>query len=93
MTRIGAARATVPGHWSVTDRVKVRGRWVEVGTEISVRGERGRFRVLRYVTTTRGASWLDVRDAHGGWRSFRPDRVRRVHLGRTMRPAGDRVAA
>lgn len=60
----------------------VNRRVLRVGTEVSIRGERGRFRFLRAVETPAGAVWLDF---IGGpakaekWRSFHPERVRRVH--------------
>jgi hypothetical protein len=52
------------------------------GREFSVRGEVGRFRFVSHTITPDGREWID---AIGGktdiemWRSFRPDRIRRIH--------------
>lgn len=57
-------------------------RHVVPGTELSVRGERGRFRFHAYVTNAKGSTWVDVYGGPEGrpmWRSFAPDRITRVH--------------
>jgi len=72
--------------WTISHRLKVNGRPLEVGTEFSVKGERGRFRFMKYVKTESGKEWID---AWGGpkkseqWRSFRPNRIRVVHRIKT----------
>jgi hypothetical protein len=65
------------------------GRRVEVGTEVSIKGERGRFRFVEHVDTG-DAEWLSVfgpvGQEHRCVRSFRPERVKVVHTkvkGRT----------
>ena len=76
-------QAPPPG-WSISlTAVSPSGRHLEVGTEVSIRGERGRFRFMRHVVNhATGAEWMDF---WGGpkhayqWRSFRPDRIRTVH--------------
>lgn len=58
------------------------GRRVEVGTELSIVGERGRFRFFEHVVTDKGAEWLSVVGGTKGVRMFRafaPERVKRVH--------------
>lgn len=71
-----ATEAKIDGHAKLTE-----------GCEFSVRGLRGRFRFIRYVTTDRG-EWIDC---HGGpvgreaFRSFDPSRVSRVHRSKVMR--------
>lgn len=76
-----------PDHDPSQDWVKhteyvVKRRKLRVGTEVSIRGERGRFRFVQAVETPSGAVWLDF---IGGpakaekWRSFKPEQVRRVH--------------
>lgn len=71
-----------PQGWVISTEYRVNGRVLEPGTEVSITGERGRFRFVRHVINASGAEWLDV---VGGTnkvtmtRSFRPERVRRVH--------------
>jgi hypothetical protein len=68
--------------WIKQGQYVVNRRRLIRGTEVSIRGERGRFRFIQAVETPAGAVWLDF---IGGpakaekWRSFHPDRVRRVH--------------
>lgn len=67
--------------WEITTEIQINGRNVEPGTELKIKGERGRFRFIKYVVAPEG-SWIDV---WGGTkyaqqlRSFRLDRVARVH--------------
>lgn len=83
-------------HWSVAYAAKINGRHVTPGTELRIRGERGRWTFVRHVThTAKDVEWLDVRDRDGALRSFYVARVTRVHVARTARPAARtaRVAA
>lgn len=72
-----------PADWVESDEVTINGRTVTPGTELSIRGERGRFRFLRHVARPgRAVEWIDVWGGPKGsehLRSFRPDRVRTVH--------------
>jgi hypothetical protein len=58
------------------------GRHVAPGTELSVRGERGRYRFLAHVYTEAGCEWIDT---YGGppnreaFRSFSLARITTVH--------------
>lgn len=79
--------APLPPDWVESLEATVNGRILTPGTEVSIRGERGRFRFMKRVTRPeRGIEWLEF---WGGpkhseqWRSFYPDRVRRVHRIRT----------
>ena len=71
--------------WEVSHEMQINGRNVEPGTELKISGERGRFRFIKHVTTPT-TEWIDV---WGGtkyapaWRSFRLDRVKRVHYKNT----------
>lgn len=71
--------------WEVTYEMQINGRHVEPGTELKIQGERGRFRFIKHVLTST-AEWIDV---WGGpkhreqMRSFRTDRVKRVHYKNT----------
>lgn len=73
--------------WVVSEEIQINGRNVVVGTELSIVDERGRFRFLQHVQTPT-AEWIDV---IGGpekvrmYRSFRPERVKRVHWKNRMR--------
>lgn len=76
--------AAPPPDWEASTELKVHGRIVRPGTELSIKGERGRFRFIKYVRRpARGVEWIDVADADEHIRSFRPDRIRRVHTKAT----------
>jgi len=70
-----------------TDRVvetewQYNGRHVEPGVELSVKGERGRFRFVAHVLTDKGEEWIDCYggpDNREAFRSFRPERITTVH--------------
>lgn len=68
--------------WTVVTEYRVHGRLITPGSEVSVHGERGRFRFIKHVTTEAGVEWLDF---IGGpnkapmFRSFRSDKIKRVH--------------
>lgn len=64
------------------------GRRLHAGqTEVSIDGERGRFRFLAYVVGAKGTSWVEVRcDRTGHLRAFRPERIRTVHSKPKLRP-------
>lgn len=61
------------------------GRRLEAGGEFSVHGEPGRFRFVEHVVSASGAEWVT---GIGGprkvnvCRSFRPERIKRVHIKR-----------
>lgn len=71
--------------------VRVHGRDLEPGTEVSITGERGRFRFVRATTTSAERIVLDFIGGQAGhecWRSFYPERVKTVHrINRTRRNA------
>jgi hypothetical protein len=64
--------------WIKTPHLLANGRHIYPGTELSITGERGRFRFHQHVLTPDGREWIDC---FGGarWRSFRVDRIKRVH--------------
>jgi hypothetical protein len=67
--------------WVVTDQIQINGRYVSAGTELSILGERGRFIFIKHVQTPT-AEWIDVvggPERYRAYRSFRSDRVKRVH--------------
>ncbi|AYQ98525.1 hypothetical protein I5G71_gp39 [Mycobacterium phage Patt] len=62
--------------------VRVHGKVLTPGTEVSVRGERGRFRFVKASTTSSGRQVLDFIGGPAGreqWRSFYPERIKTVH--------------
>ena len=65
----------------VSTELQVNGRYVAPGTELSISGERGRYRFVKLVTTAT-TEWIDVWGGPKGreqMRSFRPDRIKTVH--------------
>lgn len=75
-------KKNLPADWHEHDHAEANGRRITPGTEVSIRGERGRFRFLKRVTRDSGAEWLDFWGGPKGceaWRSFSADQVRRVH--------------
>jgi hypothetical protein len=73
-------------HWVVSSEMTINGRNVVYGTELSITGERGRFRFLKH-TVNGDKEWIDVVDKFKAIRSFKPDRVKRVHYKKKIRPA------
>ena len=74
--------------WIIETSISVNGRLVHENTELSIRGERGRFRFKRLVRRPdTGAVWVDVIGGPKGcevFRSFHLDRIKTVHrLDRT----------
>jgi len=75
--------------WRIAYAAKVNGRHVAPGTELRIRGERGRWTFVRHVAhDVLGTEWVDVRDRDGALRSFYVARITRVHVARKARPAG-----
>lgn len=83
-------------NWTVTDVTRINGRHVTPGTELAIRGERGRFRFVKHVThEVTGKAWVDVYGGpkgHETLRSFYVTRIRAVRNTRTMRPVAGRAA-
>lgn len=70
-------------NWTIKEEMQINGRHVTKGTELKIRGERGRFRFVKYVYNEElDVDWVDV---WGGpkkmpaMRSFRLDQIQRVH--------------
>lgn len=67
--------------WTISYEIKHNGRNVEAGTELSFKGERGRYRFIKHVVTPT-CEWVDV---VGGaknfkqFRAFRPEQIKTVH--------------
>jgi hypothetical protein len=82
MPRTRRLAQNLPADWHEHDTATVNGRRLSPGTEVSVRGERGRFRFIKRVTRDDGREWLDFWGGPKGcanWRSFPPSQIRRVH--------------
>jgi hypothetical protein len=73
--------------WTVTEEMQINGRNVTKGTELSITEERGRFVFIKHVQTP-ATEWIDVIGGPKGvrvFRSFRTDRVKRVHWKNRLR--------
>ena len=65
--------------------MKINGRHIEPGTELSIHGESGRF-VFRWMTGDHLTCW-GGRQGHEKFRTFAVDKVKRVHSKPKMRGA------
>ncbi|AYN57783.1 hypothetical protein PBI_DRMANHATTAN_65 [Arthrobacter phage DrManhattan] len=84
------SKLNLPADWHEHDNAEANGRHITPGTEVSIRGERGRFRFLKRVTRDDGREWLDFWGGPKGceaWRSFSADQIRRVHRINTTEKA------
>lgn len=74
--------------WVISESIVVNGRRVDAGTELSVKDERGRFKFVRHVyNPDLDVEWVDVVGGAKGarqHRSFRQDRIKRVHYKNRM---------
>ena len=66
------------------DEIKINGRTVNPNTEISIRGESGRF-TFRYSLRDGEVTVWGGRPQHEQWRTFRIERVRTVHRKPSLR--------
>lgn len=66
------------------DEIKINGRTVNPNTEISIRGETGRF-TFRYSRRDGEVTVWGGRPQHEQWRTFRIERVRTVHRKPSLR--------
>jgi hypothetical protein len=77
-------------HWVRSETFMINGRHVQKGTELSIKGIRGRFKFIQHVYNPRiDVEWIDVVGGPRGVkeiRSFRPSEVRRVHYKNKLRP-------
>lgn len=75
--------------WVISESIVVNGRHVDAGTELSIKDERGRYKFVRHVYNPRlDVEWVDVVGGAKGarqYRSFRQDRIKRVHYKNKMR--------
>ncbi|ALF01441.1 hypothetical protein SEA_LILPHARAOH_63 [Mycobacterium phage LilPharaoh] len=80
MKRMKAFRSSVPP--VPQPEVVVNGRVLAPGTEVSIRGERGRFRFVKAAVTSAGritCDFIGPDDNTKCWRSFYPERIKTVH--------------
>ena len=70
-------------HWITSEEIMLHGRHVIRGSELSIKGERGRFNFIKHVLNPKtGSEWIDVVGGPTGYktmRSFHIDKIRRVH--------------
>lgn len=90
-TKVAVKEDNPSEHWQRHDTYKIHGRNLERGTELSIQGERGRFKFVQYVYNPElDVDWIDVIGGKRGvkeFRSFRPERVKRVHWKKKLRPS------
>ena len=79
---------------TMSDSVKLEGRaLLERGAEVSIRGQRGRFRFISHTAMNSGVEWVTVFGPVTGdgqraqWRSFDVCRIKSVHRVGKARPA------
>lgn len=72
-------------HWVVSSEIMINNRHVVPGTELSIYGERGRFKFFKHVING-DKEWIDVIDKYKAFRSFRVEQVKRVHYKNKIRP-------
>lgn len=85
MSRRKKRERNIPPGWTVANRYQSQtGRWLDPGTELHIKNERGRFKFVEYVASPT-AEWVWVRDKDSKYRAFSPDRVSRVHVTGRMR--------
>lgn len=71
-------------HWVVSDECRVNNKIVVEGTELSIRGERGRFKFVKHVING-SYEWIEVLGNDMQFHSFRLDRVKTVHRIKKLR--------
>lgn len=85
--RTGYAAQPHPDNWHVSASYQHGSQQLTPGRLLKIRGERGQFRFLRHVMAEpadhrrKRREWIDVVGGTPGvtmFRSFRPDRIRRV---------------
>lgn len=71
----------LPADWVISEEIQIHGRNVSKGTELSIKGESGRFRFIKHIKTE-SKEWVDVIGGKRGYQSFRSfdiSRVKTVH--------------
>lgn len=79
-------RNSVNTSWVILDSVQINGRNVSTGSEITIKGERGRFKFIQLVKTPE-AEWVDVIGGLSNYKAFRSfylSRVKVVHRKNKM---------
>lgn len=87
--KVKPTTAEIHPDWVISNEITINGRLVGVGTELSIKGEPGRFRFQQHIKTPK-AEWIDViggRPKYERFRSFRVEAVKTVHRLNRVRPA------
>jgi len=82
MGRIKKSKQQTPNasaHWVVNEEMMINNRHVARGTELSIYGQRGRFRFYKHVLNE-DKEWIDVIDKFKAFRSFRVEDVKKSSL-------------
>jgi hypothetical protein len=75
----------IHGDWVVSESYRYNNREIVPGSQLKISGERGRFTFIKHVARPNGVEWIDLfapgeaGTSLGVYRSFRPDRIARVH--------------
>lgn len=72
-------------HWIISQEIMINNRHVVPGTELSIWGERGRFKFVKHVVNG-DKEWIDVIDKYKAFRAFKVEQVKRVHYKNKIRP-------
>jgi len=65
--------------WVYSTEIEINGRKVTQGTELKIKGERGRF-LFHHQVDTGETVWVDVFAKTGAHRFFYPERIQVVHV-------------
>jgi hypothetical protein len=71
-------------NWVVSEECRINNKLVTPGAELSIRGERGRFKFLKHVINSEH-EWIDVLSSTEQFRSFPLDKVKTVHRIKRLR--------
>ena len=85
MARRGPVQSPLEHPHPKVDHMVANGRHIEVGTELTIAGERGRFR-FKWARLD-GDRVVEVTVFQHGYRTFAPERIRTVHRVAKIRPA------
>jgi hypothetical protein len=86
--KVKPTTADIHPDWVISNEITVNGRAVGIGTELSIKGEPGRFRFIQHIQTPT-AEWIDViggKPKYERQRSFRSTAVKTVHRLNRVRP-------
>lgn len=69
----------------MSDPIKVNGRILDEGTEVTIKGERGRFRYTGIVNPDGSGTFYGGMNGYGMFRAFHFNKISRVHTKNKLR--------